>query len=388
MMFDAVLCEPTQIWLEFSESAQIQAWQQSQSFSGPSSRWNTYLNQLCLNAVLPWLQEEYAAGARVWPNVPALPSFWEVVNGVAIAFNRTRLVLIPSETIDTSELRVPQEWIDIPSWVADYYLAVQVNPDDRWVRIWGYATHQQLKTTGTYDRCDRTYCFASDELIQDLNVLWVARQLCPEETTRIDVAPLATLPLAQAENLLQRLGNPEITVPRLSVPFELWGALLEHGGFRQHLYERRQGLPEQWSILQWLRAGVSDVARQIGWERLEFQSNFMGAKGVEPTGDRAGLSRQLFIAGQYYELQVLPQGNLEEQIWRFELQHVSVGGRIPEGFKLRLFAEDLQPFENHEDVAKTAVDRLYIEVAIAPGEGLVWETEPLPENYEREILRF
>jgi len=24
---------------------------------------------------------------------------------------------------------VPQEWVDIPEWAADYYLAVQVNPD-------------------------------------------------------------------------------------------------------------------------------------------------------------------------------------------------------------------------------------------------------------------
>ena len=35
-------------------------------------------------------------------------------------------MLIPSEAIDDSELEVPQEWVDIPSWAADYYLAVQI----------------------------------------------------------------------------------------------------------------------------------------------------------------------------------------------------------------------------------------------------------------------
>jgi hypothetical protein len=245
-----------------------------------------------------------------------------------------------------------------------------------------------LKTAGTYERRERTYCLASDDLIQDLNVLWVARQLCPEETTRSSVAPLATLPLAQAENLLQRLGNPDLTLPRLAVPFELWGALLEHGAWRQQLYERRQGWPEQWSVLQWLRTGVSALARQLSWERIEFQPSFIGAKGVGATGHETALFRQLLIIGQSYELRVLPQGNPDEQVWRFELQHASAGGRIPQGFKLRLLTEDLQPFENNEDVAKTAVDQLYIEVAIAPGEGLVWETEPLPKNYDREILRF
>jgi hypothetical protein len=65
-----------------------------------------------------------------------------------------------------------------------------------------------------------------------------------------------------------------------------------------------------------------------------------------------------------------------------------MGARIPSGFKLRLLTEDLQDFENNEDVATTAVDHLFVEVALEPGEGLVWEIEPMPENYDREILRF
>lgn len=387
MTFDAVVFDPTQVWLEFPESEQTQAWQQSQSLSRPSSCWNAYLNQLCLSTVLSWLREEYAPKATVWPNVATRLSFWEVVNGTAITLDGTRFVLVPTETIDLSELRVPQEWVDIPSWAADYYLAVQVNPDDRTVQIWGYATHQQLKTKGTYQKSDRSYCLASDDLIQNLNVLWVARHLCPEETTREAIAPLAGLPLAQIENLLQRLGNPAVIAPRLAVSFELWGALLEHGGWRQRLYERRIGLPEQWSIFQWLRAGVSDLAQQVGWGRSEVREFSMGARGEESTAQEAVLSRQLLIAGQHYELRVLPKSKLEENIWRFELRS-STSGLIPGGFKLRLLTEDLQAFENNEDIAATAQDQLYIEVSLAPGEGLVWETEPLPENYDREILRF
>lgn len=387
MTFDAVLFEPTQIWLEFSQSDQTQAWQRSRSFSGLSSRWNAYLNQLCLNAVLLWFREEYAPRVKVWPLGAALSSIWEVVNGTIITLDATRFLLVPSETIDLCELRVPQEWVDIPSWAADYYLAVQVNPDDRGVLVWGYATHQQLKERGKYDGCDRAYSLSSDNLILDLNALWVARQLCPEETTRTEITPLTNLSQEHAENLLQRLGNPAIVLPRLAVPFQFWGALLEHGGWRQCLYERRLGLPEQRSILQWLRTGVSDFAQQIGWERMKFKPSVVGARGVEFTGCEAILSRQLMIAGQQYELRVIPS-NLEEGIWRFELRNASVGGLIPGGFKLRLLTEDLQAFENNEDVATTAQEQLYIEVALAPGEGLVWETEPLPENYDREILRF
>lgn len=370
--------DPKHLWLDATTQA---LWHQS--CSTPSSRWNAYLNRVCLDAVLPWLREEYAPQTLVYPNSVALPSFWELVNGTAIVMDTTRIVLIPSETIDLS-LRVPQEWVDIPGWAADYYLAAQVNTDQRWVRIWGYTTHQQLQAGGSYDPGDRTYCLEEEDLIQDLNVLWVARQLCPEEPTRGTIKALPALPLAQAENLLQRLGNPAISTPRLAVPFELWGALLEHGGWRQRLYERRQGLP-QWSILQWLQTGVSDFAQQIGWQRVD-QSILAGARSAEQTTAASFLSRQLIIMDQPYELQVLPQGNPEERIWRFELS--TLGTFIPSGFKLRLLTEDLQAFENNEDTAPTSVDRLYIDVMLEPGEGLVWEIEPVPENYDQEILYF
>lgn len=387
MIANSSVFDSTQIWLEFSAQQQNQAWEKSQSFSLPSSRWNAYLNQICLSTVLPWLQEEYAPKAKVWPNNPALSSFWEVVNGTAIVLDNTKFVLIPSEAIDRSELQVPQEWVDIPSWVADYYLAVQVNVDDRCVVIWGYATHEQLKK-GFYDVSDRTYSLPQENLILDLNVLWVARQLATEEITRAEVTPLAILPQAQAENFLQRLGNPAIIEPRLAVPFELWGALLEHGGLRQQLYFQRMGFPEQQSIVNWLRTGVSEIAQKIGWKRIELQLDFAGARGIELTEGEAILSRQLQIAGQQYELQVFPLRNLEQQTWRFQLQNSAPGGVIPGGFKLRLLTEDLQPFAGNEDVAFTAQEQLYIDVSLAPGEGLVWEIEPIPENYDREILQF
>jgi hypothetical protein len=211
--------------------------------------------------------------------------------------------------------------------------------------------------------------------------------LCPDEVTREAIAPLPALSQTQAENLLQRLGNPAVTTPRLEVPFPLWGALLEHGGWRQRLYEQRQGLPEQWSIRQWLAAGISNLGQQMGWRNIELQTNFASARGTEQTASTL-LSRQLVIAGQQYELRVRSQPHPDAQIWRFELQNSDPGKSIPGGFKLRLLTEDLQPFENNEDIATTAVEQLYIEVAIAPGEGLVWEIEPIPENYDREILRF
>ena len=371
------------LYLEIPDAAQeSDAAQERETlpFSTSGANWRAHLNRICLAAFLPWLQEEQAV--QVWPSTAALPSFWEVVNGTAIACEDIRLVLIPTTEIDLRELRVPQEWVDITSWRADYYLAVQVNLDAGWVRIWGYTTHHQLKTKGAYDDGDRTYSLDEDELIQDLNVLWIARQLCPEEPLRAEVPTLPTLLLPQAENLLERLGNPAIVFPRLAVPFQLWAALLEHGGWRQRLYERRQGLSAAGSVAQWLQAGLSGLA-ELGWQRVLAAQ---GMRGHPEPGE--GLSRQLDIAGHLYVLQVSPRGNLEDRIWRFELCSLDTDRLVPVGFKLRLLTEDLQPFEHNEDIAIEAVDLLYVDVILELGEGLVWEIEPTPEGYDREILTF
>ncbi|MDZ8055305.1 MAG: DUF1822 family protein [Aulosira sp. ZfuVER01] len=378
----------TDLILEIPVNAQNQADLQSPSFSNPTSRYQGYINELCLSAVLPWLQEDFTSQAKVWPTTTALPSFWELVNGTAVSVDATRFILVPSETIDLSELRVPQEWVDLPSWAGDYYVAVQVEPDEGYVRVWGYCTHEQLKNQGNYDAGDRTYSLDATEIINDMSVLAVTQELCPQATTRSAIAPLPSLPQQQAQNLIARLGKSEVLTPRLAIPFQLWGGLIEHGGWRQSLYQQRLGLPEQWSVLQWLQSGVSQAAETLGWGRLNLQLSFVGGKGVEETQPDSILSRQLAIAGQIYELLVISQGEPDAPIWRFELRNATVGAAIPGGFKLRLLTEDLQPFPNNEDIATNAVEQLFVEVALEPGEGIVWEIEPLPENYDREILKF
>jgi len=148
------------------------------------------------------------------------------------------------------------------------------------------------------------------------------------------------------------------------------------------------GLPEQRLVLQWLQSGVSQVAQNMGWGRLNLQLSAAGARSVEDRQAGVTLSRRLTIAGQLYELLITPQGEPDASYWRFELRNATVGAVIPGGFKLRLLTEDLQSFPNNEDIATNAVEQLYVEVALEAGEGIVWEIEPLPENYDREILKF
>lgn len=380
MTSDLALFDAT--YLEIDADSQAQAWQQN---DGPS-RWQAYLNQLCLETVIPWLREDHALRAIPALKTPSLQSIWAVVTGTPIQVGAQKIVLIPTETIDLDELRVPQEWIDIPNWMADYYVATQVNPDEGWVRIGGFTKHLQLKEQGAYDWCDRTYTLNDTDLTSDLNVLWLTQQFNPQEITQTAVNPLSTLSKAQADQLIQRLGNSDLVTPRLAIPFEQWGSLIAHGGWRQQLAAKRRGMTEQPSVGQWLQTGMTNLAQQMGWQSITLQPQLSAARGDQPSTPIAAISRQLQIEGQPYELNIYAVEN--ELAWRFELRPVTPGAMIPEGFVLRLLTEDLESFEGNEDQVSESVDRLYIDVALEAGEGIVWMTEPQSDLYDQEILRF
>ena len=255
---------PTQLQLESSPAVQIDCWQQAQVGANPKAIWQIYLNQSCVNAFLPWLQAEHAPQARVELGDRTT---WELVNGTAITLGLRRLIVIPDKTIDTTELRVPQEWVDLPTWAGDYYLAAQVDPDTNQVRIWGFTTHAQLQA-GAYDPADRTYAIDAPSLVQDLNVLWVVQQVYANEPTQGAIAPLPALAPTQAENLVQRLANLAIGQPRLEIPFALWGALLAQDHLRQRLAQQRQGTSlsthQSINLGQWLQNQFA-----VSWQALE-----------------------------------------------------------------------------------------------------------------------
>ncbi|MEM9164928.1 MAG: DUF1822 family protein, partial [Cyanobacteria bacterium P01_F01_bin.4] len=205
MTLNLTFAAPTEWWLEISPEIETRCWQESSVLATANPFHSVYLNQLCLSVFLPWLQAEYDVEGRSWP--PGLSSpqaLWEMVNGVGVTLPTKRLVLIPTEDIDIDELAIPQEWLDIPDWAADYYLAVQVNRVEQWMRVWGYATHQQAKQSGRYDALDQTYCIDGTRLGRDLNAFWLTYQLCPEAVTQAVVSPLPALAAAEVDRLIDQ----------------------------------------------------------------------------------------------------------------------------------------------------------------------------------------
>ncbi|PMB48976.1 hypothetical protein CEN39_22070 [Fischerella thermalis CCMEE 5201] len=239
-MNDLMVLYPDKLWLDLSDQEQQTAWQISAQnhYSNPAARWNAYLNCLCLNAFLDWLKEEPDLGEtpKVWPSDHHLPSIWEFVNGTCLTLGDLRLVLIPSDKSNLTEFRIPQEWVDIPNWVANYYLAVQINLEENWIGVWGYTTYQQIREKAKYDLMDRTYLLDEEDLIADINVMWVAREVCSVQKPELKMLP--ELSSVQIEKLLKQLDHWTPDLPE-NVSGQEWMALLALDQGRQDLYQKR-----------------------------------------------------------------------------------------------------------------------------------------------------
>lgn len=337
--------EPTELLLETSPLLRSQSWQNSQIYANPSSRWCAYINQICLDVFFNWVKQEYFPDAKIWYGSTDKPSFWEFVNGTAILCGGKKIVLIPSEAIDDGELEIPQEWVDIKNWAADYFLAVQVKPNEDWIRVWGYTTHKELKSHANYDPIDRTYCLPARQITKDINAFFVTYQFCRGEENQEAIASLPELSATQAENLLQRLGNPSATFLRLALPFTIWGALLEQEQWRQQLYDRRQGKTKV-NLSQWLEGMFSS-----GWEALEtfFGSNgssiALGLRNTYGLRDVAAKRAKLIDLGMQLECKtvvllvaLIPE--LDRQISvRVQLHPTAGESHLPANIKLALLSE-------------------------------------------------
>lgn len=242
------------------------AWHRAMVYRTSDARWNFYLNQLATELLAEYLQEDFPQ-IQIWQET----NIWQFVSGSVLQLNDKRIVLLPSRAIDNSELVIAQEWLDIPAWAGDYFIAVQIDPDTEMLHCWGYLTHQMMKTKARYDAIDRSYNLDAHHLIADVSGLWAIQSINPTEVTQTEIAPLASVNPVQAENLLQRLAT--VPNPRLEIPFGLWGALVSDRQWRQQLARLRQGEPDLNTVANRLSDWLQNVFA-TGWQAVE---EFLGA---------------------------------------------------------------------------------------------------------------
>jgi Protein of unknown function (DUF1822) len=265
MLFTPNSLEAKTVWLPIADRELPTM--MDRRYTNATARNNAELNQICLQKTQAWLTE---IGIESTPTFsPAqMDSIWDVVNGCALTIGNRRLIIIPSDKLDREELSVPQEWVDIPTWMGDYYLAVQIDLDDLTMNIWGYTSHRTLRETGTFDRIDRTYSISSDFLIGDLDILWMAQLLDLQEITTVPLIP--TLNADRSTSAIDRLSQPSPYSPRLNLDFNTWAAILSNHDLREHLHQRRlqvatlQTTTPRLSLTDWLRSEFNQALEQ-GW---------------------------------------------------------------------------------------------------------------------------
>ena len=193
------------------------------------------LNQLCMVAVKKWLSEIFDLELKsVFPctfgGTENLEFISGLVNGFALQVGKTRLVFIPSQSIDLTEIEIPQEWVDLPNWAGDYYIPIQVDVEGKYLHLWTFISHYDLKNNGEFDPVFRNYEIADNAGSKSLDVLFTAcelhslGELAPK---RAEIAPVPTLATADANKLIKQLQEHRSGFsPRLELPSSSWGAIL------------------------------------------------------------------------------------------------------------------------------------------------------------------
>ncbi|MGV0027824.1 DUF1822 family protein [Phormidesmis priestleyi] len=279
---DLVTLYPNETWLELSQFDQHTIREQvaAQRYSSPNARDRAYQNLLCLQAVTALLMEDFELSdcPNTWLEESDLPSVWDVVNGSAIEINQSRLAIIPCDDTNFEELRVEQEWVDIPTWAAHYYLAVQINTEDGWLRVLGYATHQQLKQAN-HDPLECTYSLDRERLRKDIHALSLVKDWFPPQ--RLITEPLPFLSDRAIAAWIKQLSQTTLYSPRLDVPFEQWAALVSDCEWRKVLYEQRSRPLETYpknKLSQW-----ADSIFEPGWQAVTelLDTSYALARGTQ-----------------------------------------------------------------------------------------------------------
>jgi Protein of unknown function (DUF1822) len=295
MLFTTQTLQSAAIWLPIDSTDLSQI--STHSYSNTTAEKNTQLNQICLQKVQAWLTE---IGIESTPTFPPaqMDSIWDVVNGCPLTVGDRQLILIPSIKLDRQELSVPQEWVDIPAWMGDYYVAIQIDLDDQTMNIWGYTSHRTLRETGTYNQFNRTYNIDGDLLVPKLDILWMAQLLDLQEIA--PVLPISTVAINQSTSEIDRLSHFSPYSPRLNIDFNTWATILSDSNLRENLYQRRLRVTKLQSITapaisltNWLQQEFNQALEQ-GWDLV---NNLI--TGGELAAVRSGSETPIFHGEKY-----------------------------------------------------------------------------------------
>jgi hypothetical protein len=302
---------PDHIWINLSSDMIKTARAIEANYSNRYAKSQAFLNYLCQVSFQDWMQIKYEL-----KNVEkSSPELWEFISGFSIQVNNKKLVLIPSDSRDIEGFSIEQEWIDIPSLAADFYLPVQVNIEERCLHIWGFISRVDVKKYAFYHPRSRKYLIDRNYLLDDFDILRDCCQFGESEKGTID--PLPLLSAEEAIELIQELSQPSNYSPRLNLSFEKWGALLNTNQWLEQLvYERIEArvitLSSWFKNLFPLRSQAIEISTENTPKRLAFLAPITEKITPLSTDDIQATVRQLYASQKEvnYHEELSPQESL------------------------------------------------------------------------------
>jgi hypothetical protein len=254
---------PEHVWLEIPRQLELST--SPPAGLHPAVQTCTDLNQICEAVILPYMHEFLPHVSRF--NLQ--DELWSLgLNGIGLESDQVRLVFLCSEAWDLDALQVPQEWVDIPDFVADYYVAVQVDLEDAWVRLWGGTTHKTLKEQGHFNAGRRTYTLERSFLTEALSSIWLQQKHFPQTARRGEVLPLVAPNLDQLTQAWDTMNAPLSLLALRQIAFPVWASILTRPEWRQraiaHLNPTHQFSPDPIvQLSQWF-----DHQFEQGWQAI------------------------------------------------------------------------------------------------------------------------
>lgn len=223
------------LWLELSENEIEEARSIASDYSNPLARQQAFLNSLCQNSLKQWLVDRAGFDRVELPDNSS--ELWEFIHGFILQVEDKQIVVIPSEDSDIEGFTVQREWVDIPDLAADFYLVVRVDIDEKILHFWGFISREEIREFAELEPLYRQYLVDRNLIIDTIDLLWDSCRFGESEKGAID--PLPALSETEARELIQTLSIPSLYSPRLQIPFEKWGALLNEKKWREELYRSR-----------------------------------------------------------------------------------------------------------------------------------------------------
>jgi Protein of unknown function (DUF1822) len=115
-------------------------------------QWQTYLNVLALSAIDEWLKER-AGDIRIdKAQCSGLqPLYANVIEAVCnLKIGEFKLCLIATESLIDEVIRVPRVVLDLPEFVAHFYIVIQVLEEEEQASIQGFLSYTQLQKAQKY----------------------------------------------------------------------------------------------------------------------------------------------------------------------------------------------------------------------------------------------